>query len=76
MDLQADRVTQPHQHLSEREYQVLCKLGAGKTVAEVSSELGLSPKTVSTYRTRVCSKMGLQSSAELIRYVVENGLVE
>jgi len=76
MDLRADRVTQPHQHLSEREYQVLCKLGAGKTVAEVSSELGLSPKTVSTYRTRVCSKMGLQSSTELIRYVVENGLVE
>jgi len=76
LDLQADRVTQPHVHLSEREYQVLCKLGAGKTVAEVSNELGLSPKTVSTYRTRVCSKMGLHSNAELIRYVVENGLVE
>ena len=76
MDLRADRVTHPHQHLSEREYQVLCNLGAGKRVAEASSELGLSPKTVSTYRTRVCSKMGLQSSTELIRYVVENGLVE
>ena len=76
VDLQADRETQPHLQLSEREYQVLCKLGAGKTVAEVSHELGLSPKTVSTYRTRVCSKMGLNSNAELIRYVVENGLVE
>ena len=39
MDLQADRVTQPHQHLSEREYQVLCKLGAGKRLPRSRANL-------------------------------------
>jgi DNA-binding NarL/FixJ family response regulator len=76
LDLQSDQSQPPHSVLSEREFQVLCKLGAGKTVVEVSQELGLSPKTVSTYRTRVCSKMGLQNNAELIRYVIEHGLVD
>jgi len=76
LDLQSDREQLLHLALSEREFQVLCKLGAGRTVMEVSHELGLSPKTVGTYRTRVCSKMGLQTNAELIRYVVEHGLVD
>ena len=67
---------QPHETLSEREYQVFCLLGAGKTVGEVAEVLALSPKTVSTYRTRIMEKMKLENTAAIIRYAIERGLVE
>ncbi len=66
----------PHEALSRREFQVLQKLGSGKTLAEIAAELSLSPKTISTYRTRVLEKLGLRRTADLIRYAVENELVE
>jgi two-component system, NarL family, invasion response regulator UvrY len=75
-ELEADRELLPHSVLSEREYQVLCNLGAGTSVKETAAELGLSPKTVSTYRTRVLAKMKLNTNAELIRYVIKHGLVD
>lgn len=65
-----------HEVLSDREYQVLCLLGAGHTAKEISQRLTLSPKTVSTYRTRVLEKLGLRSTPDLIRYAVEHGLSE
>jgi two-component system, NarL family, invasion response regulator UvrY len=64
----------PHELLSAREYQVLCMIGAGKSVKEVAATMSLSPKTVSTYRTRVLEKTGLKSNAEIIRYTIENEL--
>ncbi len=75
-ELEADRDMLPHSTLSDREYQVLCKLGSGTSVKDTAAELGLSPKTVSTYRTRVLTKMNLKSNAELIRYVLRHGLVD
>ena len=75
-ELEADRDMLPHSLLSDREYQVLCKLGSGTSVKDTAAELGLSPKTVSTYRTRVLTKMNLKSNAELIRYVLRHGLVD
>jgi len=75
-ELEVDRETLPHSVLSDREYQVLCNLGAGTSVKETAAELGLSPKTVSTYRTRVLAKMKLKTNAELIRYVIKHGLVD
>lgn len=75
-ELEADREMLPHAMLSDREYQVLCKLGSGTSVKETAAELGLSPKTVSTYRTRVLTKMKLKTNAELIRYVLRHGLVD
>lgn len=75
-ELEADRDLSPHAMLSDREYQVLCKLGSGTSVKETAAELGLSPKTVSTYRTRVLAKMKLKTNAELIRYVLRHGLVD
>ena len=65
----------PHEQLSDREYQVLRMLGAGKTVSEIASELALSVKTISTYRSRILEKMGLRTTPELMRYVIEHGLV-
>jgi two-component system invasion response regulator UvrY len=67
---------EPHQALSDREYQVMCLLGEGKTVTEIADDLSLSVKTVSTYRTRILEKLGLTTTAEIIRYALERGLVE
>jgi DNA-binding NarL/FixJ family response regulator len=64
-----------HERLSDREYQVLRMLGVGRTVSEIAAELSLSVKTVSTYRTRVLDKMDLRTTAELMHYVINHGLI-
>lgn len=61
--------------LSKREFQVLQKLGAGKMMKTVAFEMGLSVKTVSTYRTRILEKLSLGSTAEIIRFAVERNLL-
>ncbi len=61
-----------HAALSDREFQVMSLIGAGKTVSEIADEIALSVKTVSTYRTRILEKMNLKNNAELMRYVIEN----
>lgn len=65
-----------HEVLSDREYQIMSALAAGKTVKEISFDLGLSVKTVSTYRTRLLGKLKLGTTAELIRYALREGLVQ
>jgi two-component system invasion response regulator UvrY len=72
--VQVDRP--PHDALSDREYQVLRMLGSGRTVSEIAASLGLSVKTVSTYRARLLDKLQMRSNAELMRYAIENGLVD
>ena len=64
-----------HEVLSDREYQVLRLMGAGRTVSQISNELKLSVKTVSTYRARILEKLHLHTSAELIHYAVVHKLV-
>jgi DNA-binding NarL/FixJ family response regulator len=66
----------PHELLSDREFEVLRRLGAGHTVKEVASELRLSPKTVSTYRTRLMEKLAVNSNADLVRYAAQHGLIQ
>jgi DNA-binding NarL/FixJ family response regulator len=66
----------PHEALSDREYQVLRLLGSGRTVSEIARELTLSVKTVSTYRSRALEKLGMHTNAEMMRYAIENQLVE
>lgn len=65
---------EPHEELSEREFQVLRMLGSGMTIGEIAGRLGLSPKTVSTYRTRILRKLGLRTTPDIVRYAVERGL--
>jgi two-component system invasion response regulator UvrY len=67
---------EPHTALSDREYEVMSRLAAGKTVSEIAGELSLSVKTISTYRARILEKLGLETTAEIIRYALERGLVE
>ncbi len=69
-----DANSPPHLGLSDREYQVLCMIGGGRTVSEIGAALSLSVKTVSTYRRRILDKMKLKSNAELTHYVVQHGL--
>jgi DNA-binding NarL/FixJ family response regulator len=75
VSLSGGRELAAHEALSNREYEVLRRLGAGARVGEIAGELALSPKTVRTYRSRILEKMGLKSTAELIFYAVQNGLV-
>ena len=63
-----------HEALSNREYQVMLLIAAGKAPKEIGDELSLSVKTVGTYRTRILEKMALRSNAELMRYVLEREL--
>jgi two-component system invasion response regulator UvrY len=65
-----------HQTLSDREYQVMRMIACGQTPKEIASELCLSIKTVSTFRSRVLKKMMMKNNAELMRYAMENGLVD
>lgn len=67
---------EPHERLSRREFQVLVRLARGLSVKRTAVDLSLSPKTVSTYRARLLEKLGVDSTAELIRYAIERGLVD
>lgn len=66
----------PHERLSNREYQVLCMIAKGESPGEISRHLNLSPKTVSTYKTRIYEKTGLSNDAQIVRYAIENRLVK
>ncbi len=66
----------PHQTLSDREYSILLLIASGSTKGGIAQKLSLSPKTVSTYRSRILKKMGLNSDAELVRYAIENQLLD
>jgi DNA-binding NarL/FixJ family response regulator len=65
-----------HEQLSDREFQVMQLLVAGKCVKEIAAELALSPKTISTFRTRLMGKLRLQCDVDLVRYTLENNLSE
>ncbi len=73
--LASTRKGDPHEDLSQRELEVFLLLAAAKSVSEIAERLGLSVKTVSTYRTRILEKMGLGSNAEIIQYALRHGLV-
>ncbi|HTS76401.1 MAG TPA: response regulator transcription factor [Bryobacteraceae bacterium] len=73
LDSDTDRA--PHESLSDREFQVMCKIASGKTVSQIAAEITLSVKTVSTYRARVLEKMSMRNNAELTRYAIQRNLV-
>lgn len=73
-----DRGTQGplHETLSDREFQVLVLIAAGKTVSQIARELSRSVNTISTHRTRILEKLGLKTTTDLIRYAIEHKLIE
>jgi DNA-binding NarL/FixJ family response regulator len=63
-----------HERLSEREFEIMIKIAGGKSLKEIGTELFISSKTVSTYRSRVMEKMNLKNNSDLVRYCIDNQL--
>ena len=76
VDLERGSDRPPHEMLSDREFEVMRLLASGKTVTEIAVMLSLSDKTISTYRARVLEKIGIQTNADLVRYAIQNKLVD
>ncbi|MDZ4844203.1 MAG: response regulator transcription factor [Chitinophagales bacterium] len=65
-----------HKTLSDREFEVLLQLGKGKKVGEIAQGLTLSVKTVSTYKTRIFEKLGIDNVAEITQYLLKHNLLQ
>lgn len=65
-----------HSSLSDREYQVFFLIASGKTLTDISNQLSLSVKTISTYRSRILAKLNVKTNADLARYAVQHHLLE
>ena len=74
-ELDHDSDKPAHAQLSEREFQIFCKLAAGHSVSAIGAELCLSVKTISTYRSRLMEKMGFKSNADITAYALRNNLI-
>jgi DNA-binding NarL/FixJ family response regulator len=66
----------PHTKLSDREFQVLRLLAAGKSVTEIADELNLSGKTISTHKARLMEKLGVANASELLLYALHHRLID
>jgi DNA-binding NarL/FixJ family response regulator len=64
-----------HEQLSGRELEVMKFLAGGLSLKEIGGRLGVSPKTVSSFRARLLEKMGLKTNADLVRYALEHRLI-
>ena len=64
----------PVELLSKREFEILAHIASGKAYKEIAHKLNLSPKTVSTYRTRILEKLNLTSTAQLLRFAFEHDI--
>ena len=73
-DLGHERLMVPHEILSDREFEVMRMMAAGKGTSAIAELLSLSVKTVSTYRTRILEKLRFETTSQLIRYAIEHGL--
>ncbi|RPJ05347.1 MAG: DNA-binding response regulator [Spirochaetaceae bacterium] len=71
-ELREPSVQSLHGKLSNRELEIFIKIGNGRTLSEISEEMALSPKTVSTYRARIMEKTKMRNNAEIMKYVIEN----
>jgi two-component system, NarL family, invasion response regulator UvrY len=76
VDLRRGAERPPHELLSDREFEVMRLIALGKTVSEIADILFLSVGTISTYRTRILEKMEMRTNADIIRYAIQNRLVE
>lgn len=74
-EIQRDTAKPPHEMLSDREYEVMSLVAAGKSMKEIAAALSLSKSTVSTYRSRILDKLKVRSNAEITRYALQHGLV-
>jgi DNA-binding NarL/FixJ family response regulator len=73
-EMGADPGKPPHAVLSDRELEVFLRIASGKSLTRIGEELSLSIKTIATYRARILQKMNMATNAEIIRYVIQQGL--
>ena len=71
-----DNEKDPHEHLSDREFEILKMIGKGTTTKSIAEELLISPKTVSTYRSRILDKLNMRNNSDLIHYVIDYKLTD
>jgi two-component system invasion response regulator UvrY len=74
--LDVDQDQAKHASLSEREFQIFCKLAQGQAVSSIANELCISVKTVSTYRSRILEKMNFHNNADITAYALNNQLIQ
>lgn len=74
--LRQDSKKLPHEILSNREFQVLLLIASGKSISDIASDLSLSVKTISVYRSNILTKMNLKNNSEITHYAFKQGLVE
>ncbi len=75
-DFTENSVKLPHEYLSDREFEIFKMIAAAKSIKEISKELFISDKTVSTYKSRIYEKMKMNSNSEITQYAVLNGLMD
>ena len=75
-ELQGNGENSLHERLSSREFEVMCMIGAGKSINEIAELMSLSNRTVSTYRARILKKMNFKNNAMIMRYMIDKGLIE
>lgn len=75
LEVSGRSAAEPHDILSDREYQVMCMLATGQSIVEIAATLRLRTTTISTYRARILDKMGMKSNAELTRYAISRQLI-
>ena len=75
-DLYHDSEKDPHEYLSDREFEVLKMIGKGDSIKIIGNNLSISPKTVSTYRSRILEKLNLDTNSDIIHYVIEYKLAD
>lgn len=66
----------PHEKLAKREYEVMIMISKGEKTNEIAQKLGLSPKTISTYKNRILKKLQIRNATEITRYALDNNLIE
>jgi two-component system, NarL family, invasion response regulator UvrY len=74
-DLKKDKKKVLHENLSQREFEIMCLLGIGKSVKEIADNLILSIPTVYTYRSRIYQKMNMKTDTEIVQYCIIESLV-
>ena len=75
-DLYHDDEKDPHEQLSDREFEILKMIARGTTTKSIALELSISPKTVSTYRSRILDKLNMRNNSDLIHYVIDYKLTD
>jgi two-component system invasion response regulator UvrY len=73
---QVDFSRLPHELLSENEFKVMVQLASGKKIIEIAAEMSLNQSTISTYRSRILQKLNLNTDADLVRYALQNQLID